>query len=248
MGSRCVAENVLADGREVGFEHPGGYGEYLITEAAKVQVLPSGFSPAAATLIEPFAVCVRGLRRLRLTAERRALVIGDGPIGLLLVMLLGRMTVDEICLVGGRATRLTLAEELGAGSTLNYHDAGSDLACAVKVRFGDPFPAAIEASGSSAAMDAALDLAGHGGKILVVGDYGDARATMAWNHLLHHEIELIGTNASADAWPEAVRFACEESLPLDRLVSHRLPVERFEEGVELVRNCRDAVKVVLEWE
>ena len=97
-------------------------------------------------------------------------------------------------------------------------------------------------------MDAALALAEHGGKILIVGDYGDACATVPWNHLLHHEIELIGTNASAGAWPEAARLACEESLPLDRLVSHRLPAERFEEGIELVRSCRGAVKVVLEWE
>lgn len=248
VGSRCVAENVLADGGEVGFEHPGGYGEYLITEAANVHVLRSRLSPAAATLIEPLAVCVRGLRRLRLAAERRALVIGDGPIGLLMVILLRRAKVDGVFLVGGRPTRLALAEELGASDTLNYHDVGSDLACAVKARFGDPFPAVLEASGSPDAMDAALALAVHAGKILIVGDYGDVRATMPWNHLLHHEIELIGTNASADAWPEAVRLACEESLPLDRLISHRLPVKRFEEGLELVRSCRDAVKVVLEWE
>ena len=62
-GQLCVAENVLADGGEVGFEHPGGYGEYLITEAAKVHVLPARLSPAVATLIEPLAVCVRGLCR-----------------------------------------------------------------------------------------------------------------------------------------------------------------------------------------
>jgi len=64
-GRRCVAENVLSDGGEVGFEHPGGYGEYFLTEASKVRVLPDDFPLVSAVLIEPLAVSVRGMRRLR---------------------------------------------------------------------------------------------------------------------------------------------------------------------------------------
>ena len=60
MGQPCVAENVLADGGEVGFEHPGGYGQYLLTEARNVHPLPEDFPPTTAALIEPLAVCVRG--------------------------------------------------------------------------------------------------------------------------------------------------------------------------------------------
>ena len=39
VGRKCVAENVLSDGGEVGFEHPGGYGQYLLTDTANVRVL-----------------------------------------------------------------------------------------------------------------------------------------------------------------------------------------------------------------
>ena len=82
----------------------------------------------------------------------------------------------------------------------------------------------------------------------MVGDYGAWHASFRWNHVLHREIELIGSCASAGAWPEAVRLAVEERLPLERLVTHRLPAERFQEGVELTRSRRgDVVKVVLEW-
>ena len=42
-GRACVAENVQADGGEVGFEHPGGYGQYLLTDAANVHPLPGDF-------------------------------------------------------------------------------------------------------------------------------------------------------------------------------------------------------------
>ena len=108
VGQRCVAENVLSDGGEVGFEHPGGYGEYLLTEAANLHPLPQDFSLSTATLVEPLAVCVRALRRLRLQDCRSALIFGDGPIGLLMLLLLKTTGLDRIVLVGGRSAQLRL--------------------------------------------------------------------------------------------------------------------------------------------
>lgn len=246
IGTRCVAENVVSDGGEVGFEHPGGYAECFLTEAANVQALPAGLPFAAATLIEPLAVCVRGLRRLGDVGAGPVVVLGDGPIGLLLSLLLGRRGV-RVCLAGGRPHRLELALRLGAADVLNYHEVAGPLAGALAQRLGGPAPAVIEASGSAGAMDASLDLV-KGGRILVLGDYGAARAGFAWNTVLHRELTLIGSNASADAWPEAVRLAGEARDGLQRLVTHVLPVDRFPEALELVRSRESgAIKVVLQW-
>src|SRR3954468_19378810 len=43
VGKSCVAENVLTDGGEVGFEHSGAYGEYFLTEASNLHLLPDNF-------------------------------------------------------------------------------------------------------------------------------------------------------------------------------------------------------------
>lgn len=246
-GCACVAENVLADGGEVGFEHPGGYGEYLITEARNVQVLPADIPLTEAVLIEPLAVCVRGWHRLRLTDRRAALILGDGPIGLLLVMLLKHRGVGNICLVGGRPLRLALARELGASATLNYHDVQGPLAAAILAETGGRVPTVIEASGSATALEACLEVTLVGGKLLVIGDYGPACAGFRWNHLLHRELELIGSNASAGAWPEAAQLAASRALPLGRLISHHLPAAQFAEGLQIARYNRDAMKVVMVW-
>ncbi len=248
-GRRCVAENVLADGKEVGFEYPGGYGEYFLTEAANLYLLPDDFPFAVAALMEPLAVSVRALKKLRLADAHRALVIGDGPIGLLMLMLLRRAGVAEVTVAGGRAPRLAIAREAGASQVLNYHTLSGDLADSLLQAAGPAFPLVVEASGSPSAMQASLRLAQNCGQIMVLGDYGTGRADFAWNHLLHHELEIIGSNASAGAWPEAVRLAVEGTLPLERLVTQRLPAARFAEGVELTRARRaEVVKVVLEWE
>jgi threonine dehydrogenase-like Zn-dependent dehydrogenase len=156
--------------------------------------------------------------------------------------------VENILMVGGRPERLALALELGATQTVNYHQVSGDLAAAIRKASDRRFPNVIEASGSNTATQASLDSVAPCGKILVLGDYGDARAAFRWNDLLHREIELIGSNASAGAWPEAVRQAIFNRSSLERLITHRLPVERFAEGIELTRRHRGSlIKAVLEW-
>ena len=249
VGLPCVAENVLSDGGEVGFEHSGGYGEYFLTEAGNVRVLPEGYPLEVATLIEPLAVTVRGINRIRVADTSSAIILGDGPVGLLMVMLLKQEKVETITLVGGRVARLALARDLGADQTCNYHDAQGDLDAFVRDSVGADFPLAIEASGSAKAMEAALSLASPGGKVLVMGDYGTTCASFPWNHLLHRELELIGSNAGAGAWDDALRFAVEHREALARLITHRLPATHFETAMNLMRQRKEnVIKVVLEWE
>jgi 2-desacetyl-2-hydroxyethyl bacteriochlorophyllide A dehydrogenase len=236
-GKRCVAENVWADGGEVGFEHPGGYGQFFLTAADNVHVLPDDFPPEAGTLIEPLAVCVRALRRLDLKDRRGALVMGDGPIGLLLTGLLARLGVKQNDLIGGRPARLALAKDCGARQVINYH---------TDTLGSETYPNVLEASGSAGAVATALGKVEKGGRVLFIGDYDKACAGFAWNELLHKEWTLVGSNAGAGAWAEAVELA-RGGFPLGRLVSHRFPAARFQEAVETARSCPDAVKVVMVW-
>ena len=249
IGQRCVAENVVSDGGEIGFEHPGGYGQYLLTESRNLHLLPTSLPFHIATLIEPLAVAVRAVRRLAHVGHRETLILGDGPIGLLILMLLHRAGARDIVLVGGRTGRLGVAKGMGASQTLNYHALGADLGKAVHHACGRRFGHVIEASGADAAMRASLLLVAPEGRILVVGDYGNARADFEWNHLLHREISLIGSCASGGAWPESVRLASGNELPLGALVTHRIPVAQFEKGIDLARgHVEGVIKVVLEWE
>jgi threonine dehydrogenase-like Zn-dependent dehydrogenase len=248
VGRRCVADNVWADGGEAGFEHPGGYAQYFLTEAANLQPLPADFPLALAVLIEPLAVTVRGMRRLRPAPPGPVLIFGDGPIGLLMLLQLKRAGRDDVVLAGGRPARLAVAARLGA-RVVDYHavDLRSDdfLSSLGPRRLGT----IIEAAGSAAALETSFDIMQTGGRILCLGDYGQSRAGFAWSHLLHREAELIFSNASAGAWPEATRLGTEGTLPLADLITHRLPAASFAEGMALVRDRQSgAIKVVLEWD
>ncbi len=260
VGRRCVAENVLADGGEVGFEHPGGYGQYLITEAANLQLLPDGFSFAEAAMIEPLAVCVRAMNRLgldylggsssgALVRNTSALILGDGPIGLLMTALLARSGVKDIVVVGGRDARLQVSRSFGAQYTLNYRDLGGDMVAAIRAKMAYEFPLIIEATGNPVALTAGLNLVSREGKCLMIGDYGLSHAAFLWNLILIKEITLLGTNASAGAWSEAVRLAVNGEVHLSRLVTHRVPATSFADGMAITRSRKgDVIKVVMDWE
>ena len=249
IGKTCVGDNVQKDGGEAGFEYPGGYASYFLTEAKNVLVLPDTADPASAVLIEPLAVAVRGFRRMAPTAGSGVLIFGDGPIGLLLLMLLKRTGHGPVYLVGGRPDRLKLAGELGADGSLNYHDAVGDPASAICTKLDmTNVNCFAEASGSTASLSASIDLARAGAKLLVIGDYGHSTASFPWNTILHKELSIIGSNASAGAWQEAVAIASEPTFKLSRLITHRLPAERFAEGLALMRSRTDnVIKVILEW-
>ena len=245
LGRRVVAENVLTDGGEVGFEHAGAYGEFFITDAANLQALPADLPAAVAALIEPLAVCVRGLSRLGLDAAAPLLVVGDGPIGLMTLILARRAGVPSVWLVGGRDRRLALASELGAARVFD-HRAG-DVAAQLAAAGAIPTQI-VEATGSAEALATTLATAPRGSRILVLGDYGEADADFRWNLLLHRELTLVGSNASAEAWPAAVQAACDCREDLARLISHRLPATDFADGVaRMRRQDPDVVKVILHW-
>jgi threonine dehydrogenase-like Zn-dependent dehydrogenase len=248
VGRPCVAENVLSDGGEVGFEHPGGYGELFLTEARNVLPLPPGLDLAAAPLVEPLAVSVHALARLGrpVGADEPVLVSGDGAVGLLLAMALAANGCRTTTLIGGRAGRLALAAELGAARTLNYHELAGNLAEAVARAAGRRFPVVFEASGSADAANACVDLVDRLGTMVIIGDYGAARTPFPWNSVRLRQAAIVGTDASAGAWPESLRLAAR--MPLARLASRRLPAARFQEGMALVK-ARDpsVIKVVLAW-
>lgn len=243
VGQPCVAENILKGGGEVGFEFPGGYAQFFCTEASNLHFLPGNEAIPLAPLIEPLAVCIRGLARLRAHDPAPVLIFGDGPIGLLFLVAIRSRGFNSVDLAGREAYRMKLAQELGARQVINFQElANQDQLLAAA------YPYIVEASGSPDALAHAVQIAPHAARILFLGDYAGARASFRWTDLLHREIELIGSNASAGAWQEALQLATQGKLPLEKLISHRFPYHRFGEAIDLAANHKDrCMKIVLDW-
>jgi L-iditol 2-dehydrogenase len=247
VGRLCVADNIIAGG-EVGFEHPGGYAEYFLTRAENLYPLPDRFPAHQATLIEPMAVCLHALDRQKIEKDCPVLIFGDGPIGLLLLMILRQRGIKTIWLVGGLPNRLAVARGLGASQVIDFHSVTPSDFSSLGQTLSHGFPLIIEASGSPSAIEWAFEIAPHRGRILILGDYDDARANFLWTDLLHREVEIAGSNASAGAWLAAVRIALDGGLPLDKLITHRLPYTQYAEAVDITAKQKEqCIKVLIDW-
>src|SRR4051812_40456819 len=95
---------------------PGGFSEFILVPAANAAAdllaLPDAVSDEAATLIEPLACCVRGLKRARVGRDTRLLVVGGGQMGLLLAFA-GRAAGADVTVAEPIAGRRELAPSLG---------------------------------------------------------------------------------------------------------------------------------------
>jgi len=222
--------------------HPGGFSERILVPAENAArdllVVSESVSDAAATLIEPLACCVRGLRRAKVGRETRLLVIGGGQMGLL-TALGGLAAGAKVAVAEPLAERRDLATSLGAaGIEPNPEAAASALG-------GRPTVVML-ATGAAAAWELALSAADKGAvvQLFAPSGPGESRAFDV-DHVFFRELEI---QASYSAGPHDTRFALQliagGAVPAERLVTHRFPLERTEEALAAARS-REGVKVIV---
>jgi L-idonate 5-dehydrogenase len=253
-GRATVGDNVLSDGGEVGFEHPGGFAEFFLTEADKLHPLPPGFPAERAVLAEPLAVAVRGARHAERLAPHgedplgEAIIFGDGPVGLLLLAALRAEGPDDgVWLAGGRPARLALARELGAAETINYRES-ADFAREIETRAGGRFARVFEATGSSLGAKAALQVAAQGGRVVFLGDYQHSQPPVDLQRVVTGELRLAGSNTGQDAWPVAVALLTAPESHLAGIPLAFFPPEDIARALAAAQDRESpALKAVVAW-
>ncbi len=222
--------------------HPGGFSERILVPAENAArdllVVPESVSDAAATLIEPLACCVRGLRRAKVDRETRLLVIGGGQMGLL-TALGGLAAGARVAVAEPLAERRALAGSLGAAGIEPDPEAVSSA-------LGGLPTVVMLATGAAAAWELALSAADKGAvvQLFAPSGPGESRAFDV-DDVFFRELEI---QASYSAGPHDTRFALQliagGAVPAERLVTHRFPLERTEEALAAARS-REGVKVIV---
>jgi (R,R)-butanediol dehydrogenase / meso-butanediol dehydrogenase / diacetyl reductase len=172
---RCGACTACREGRyEVcagfgfaGLMGDGGMAEYALVPEYMVKPLPEGFDLAAAAVLEPAAVALHGIRRSTFAPRQAVLVVGLGPVGLLVCALLREKGAAMVIGVDPRPARRALAARLGADVLLSPRD---DVAGAVReATEGDGVHVAFEVVGAQQTFDAALAGLRTGGELVLLG-------------------------------------------------------------------------------
>ncbi len=238
-------------GCTAGFEPSGGgFAEYVrvmawIVEKGTVRI-PDGISFEQACFVEPVNTCIKGIETLRLEKGETVLVIGQGPIGLILATLAKR-TGARVITSDLYAARLTMASGFGLNLTIDASkaDVGKTVREMTEERGAD---AVILAVGGNNLIRPAMDAARAGGRVLLFAQTARGEATIDPAAVCVDEKALLGSySASVDLQEESVRFVMNREMDLKRLISHRFPLERGVEALNLAAHPRpDSMKIVIQ--
>jgi L-iditol 2-dehydrogenase len=208
--------------------------------------IPDGVSFEQASFVEPVNTCIKGIERLRLEPGETVLVIGQGPIGLILAMLAKR-TGARVITSDLYPARLTIAKSFGLSLTIDASkvDAGKTARDMTEGRGAD---AVILAVGGSGLIRPAMDAARPGGRVLLFAQTARGEATIDPAAVCVDEKTLLGSySASVELQEESVRFVMNREMDLERLISHRFPLDGSVEALKLAAHPQpDSMKIVIQ--
>jgi L-iditol 2-dehydrogenase len=238
-------------GCTAGFEPSGGgFSEYVrvmdwIVEKGTVRI-PDGVSFEQACFVEPVNTCLKGIETLGLERNDTVLVVGQGPIGLILAVLAKRAGAQVIT-SDLHPRRLTIAHSFGLNVTIDASktDAGEVVRGMTEGRGAD---AVILAVGGSNLIRPAMDAARPGGRVLLFAQTARGEATIDPAAVCVDEKTLLGSySASVDLQEESVRFVMNREMDLERLISHRFPLERSVEALSLAAHPQpNSMKIAIQ--
>jgi len=238
-------------GLTAGFDpNGGGFAEYVrampwIVERGMIP-LPPDVSFEEATFVEPVNTCLKAVRKARVARGEQILVIGQGPIGMLLTLIAkseGATVYTSDPMPGRRAASVRF------GAAEAFDPTASDLTSEIRKRTSKRgADAVLLAAPNPSLVPEALAIARPGGRVLLFAHNDPVlRLEFPAAAVGVEEKEILGSySASIDEQAESAEIVFGRRLPLREMISHRFPLERIAEALELAaRPKQDTLKVVI---
>jgi threonine dehydrogenase-like Zn-dependent dehydrogenase len=224
---------------------PGAMARYMVYPAESLVHRVSKTIPAPhAAFVEPLSCSLHAVQRADIRFGDVVVVAGCGPIGLGMVAGAAAKRPGHVVALDLEDHKLELARACGADSTVNI--ATGDVAGHI-ARLTDGYGADVylEGTGHPSAVVQGLSLLRKQGTFVEYSVFKDDVST-DWSVISDDkELDVLGAHLGPHCWPAAISMVESGRLPMDRICTHQLPLERFEEGLELVRDGSSSIKVSL---
>jgi L-iditol 2-dehydrogenase len=198
--------------------------------------------------IEPTAICITSiLERSQLQAGETVLITGPGPIGLI-SLAIAKMAGARMVGITGRSSaegiRFQKARELGADFIINV-DKEDPVQKARTLTNALGVDILIETSGGEKAISQAFEMVRRLGRVCAIGISGKPEISIPYDRGVFKAIRFdFCFSSSWTAWEKTISLISKGLLPLEKLITHKLPLEKWEEAFHLLES-RQAAKVIL---
>ena len=235
LGEQNFCENWQA----IGVTLPGAMAEYVAApESAAFDIGDLAYEAAA--FMEPLSCVLHGMHKVDVRYGETVLVIGAGPIGLLLAQVARDCGAARIVAADRIASRLALAREVAGAKPV---DTGSGFGPAADLAPGG-YDVVIDATGIPAVIEQTIGLARHGGRILLFGVApNDAAAKLKPFDIFRKGLSIHSSYTSLRNSAQALELLRSGRVDVSGLVSHRLPLDEFEDAVALLASPEGAMKI-----
>jgi len=229
--------------------HPGGFAEMIAVDGPSTRKgvlrLPDGMTFDRAALCESLACCLRAFKRSGMRPGDSMAVIGCGPVGLMHLLLAASMGAGTLIGLDVVPERLEAARRFGVALALDARDERTAGRVA-EATGGFGADVAMVCVGSAAAVESALRLVRRGGRVHVFAESPPGAQVVLDPNVAYYETTLTGTYSSApEDQAEALRLIEHGRVDPERLVTHRLPLDRLQEAFDLAVEGREALKILI---
>jgi len=228
-------QNFCANWNGVGVTLPGGMAQYaIVPEKATFAIGELSFQ--AGSFVEPLSCVLHGVERTRIKIGDKVLILGAGPIGILLLQTILGQGASSVTQVDKNEKRLELARQCGASTVEN----------SLETLPRDYFDVVIDASGATFLMEQSLTFARKGGTVLLFGvPQQEARLDLPAFPIFEKGLHILSSYTSVRNSIQAVRSLKTKRIDVSKLVSHELPLEQFAKGINLLETGSEGVLKVL---
>jgi L-iditol 2-dehydrogenase len=248
-GRMTICPNQLS----MGYHFDGGFAEYMIVPSNVLKVdgvnrIPEGLSYAEASVAEPFACVLNGQELAGVGTGDTVVVVGAGPIGCLHVRLARARGAEAVYLVELNRARLDMAAALVKPDAAICGSETDPVEEVLKLTDGRGVDVVITAAAAGKAQEDGLKMAARGGRISFFGGLPKDNPIIACDsNLVHYrELTIVGANGSSPAHnKKALDLIATGAVPVDDLITHRLPLDGVLEAIRIVASG-EAIKVTIE--
>lgn len=227
----------------IGIDSPGAMQQYWNVPAFTLHKLRENTDLKLAALIEPLSVAVHDVRLSGLTSKETAVVIGGGPIGLLVAMV-AKSRGAQVIISEVNKNRIQKAKTLGfdAVSPLEV-----DLISYVKEKTKDRLADVVfEVAGVQPALDVMTEVAGIRGRIVMVAIHGQKKEIDLFK-FFWKELKLIGARVyEKEDYETAINLVTINELPFEEMITDVQPLSHIQDVFENIDNNPDGMKVLMD--
>lgn len=238
----------------LGSRRDGGFAEYAAVPKENLIFLPNQVSFEAAAMLEPMAVAVHAMRRIKVQAEDKVAICGAGTIGLLLFLFLREAGIRDVFVFGNKDFQKQTLLKLGLPEDF-YCDIRTNNTDQWLMERTDGIGADVffECVGRNETFVQALNQTAFAGRIMLIGNpFGDMNLEkpIYWK-ILRNQLTVAGTwnssftNEAADDWHYVMERLSQNKIVPEELITHRFSLDRLDKGFHIMRDkTEDYVKIM----